>query len=158
MGYEFSGKVVEAYYTDSELKNVSIIYKKGEDTLEYHVTSDPKDGRWLALLEEVSAEQIENFTKAKHEKHRDLFRIAFEDYAARINMPGSHSTEMQIYDAVKKILDFDPSNSALAEDLFKIKLAIFDNVAVKASDNKDIKTNIRRATTPLEALVAYSKL
>ena len=47
---------------------------------------------------------------------------------------------------------------ALKQNLFKVKLAIFDHELVKESDNKDVKTAIRSSTTPLEALMEFSKL
>ena len=53
------------------------------------------------------------------------------------------------------IFEFDPENTAHKEELFKMKLKMFENEVVKSSKKRKAKTEIRKAETPLEALKAY---
>jgi hypothetical protein len=66
--------------------------------------------------------------------------------------------ELETYNFISALINWDLEDSTKAEDLFKVKLAIFDHELVKASDNKDVKTAIRRSSSPLEALMEFSKL
>ena len=53
------------------------------------------------------------------------------------------------------IFDFDPENTQHKEQLFKLKLKMFDQSVVKKSKAKTKKAEIRKAETPLEAVAAY---
>jgi|TARA_R110000851_G_scaffold56741_3_gene132421 hypothetical protein len=161
MEFEFSGKIIEVYYTDPELSSAAVVYREGETAVDYFVTVDIEDPRWLSVLEEVSLEEIDQCTRDRHESHRDLFREAFEDYAERNIMRNTKNNaprELETYNFISALINWDPEDGTKAEDLFKVKLAIFDHELVKESDNKDVKTAIRRSTTPLEALMEFSKL
>jgi hypothetical protein len=156
MEFEFSGKVIEVYYTDPELSTAAVVYKEGDAAVDYFVSVDNRDDRWLSVLEEVTLEQIDHWTRDRHEAHRDVFRAAFEDYAGRVDMKVER--ELDVYLLTGIMLNFDTTDVAHNNELFKVKLAIFDTEIVKASDRKDVKTEIRVAKTPLKAIIAYSKL
>ena len=163
MSYDFSGKVQEAYYTDPELSTVAVIYVDNGQTVQFDVTVDSDDPRWIALLNEVTIEEIDIYTRSFHEQHRAVFREAFEDYASRNNIgnvitDANSNSAPDLYKLVTHLLNFNNDDGKKSEDLFKIKLAIFDHELVKASNNKEVKTAIRRATTPVDALAEFSKL
>ena len=175
--FPFVGQIVEAYYTDPELKHVSIIYnyKVPEDGVHTDSTGKPNGGktastvynimieenddpRLLALLEEFSWDSIDECTRNRHEKHRQEFRDAFHRYAVQNNMYG-HGSDGGDADesqgSLNIIFEFDPENTAHKEELFKMKLKMFENEVVKSSKKRKAKTEIRKAETPLEALKAY---
>jgi hypothetical protein len=162
MEFEFSGKIIEVYYTDPELSSAAVVYREGETAVDYFVTVDVEDPRWLSVLEEITLEEIDQCTRDRHEAHRDLFREAFEDYAERNIMRNTANNnaprELEVYNFISTLINWDTEDGTKAEDLFKVKLAIFDHELVKASDNKDVKTAIRRSSSPLEALMEFSKL
>ena len=54
------------------------------------------------------------------------------------------------------IFDFDPDNYQHKEELFKLKLKMFEQDVVKNSKAKTKKTAIRKAETPAEAISAYN--
>ena len=159
MTYPFNGSVIEAYFTDPDLKNVTVIYE-GQDSegdtkaFEYNMTSDADDPRFAALLEDVSYDQIDTWTRSRHERHREQFREAFQDYADRTNLTASDSTY-----AMERFLDFFFAfdEEAHKEDLFKLKLAVFDKEHVRESTNKKLKTSIRKSSSPEEVFRHYKK-
>ena len=51
--------------------------------------------------------------------------------------------------------DFDSENYQHKEELFKLKLKMFEQDVVKNSKAKTKKTAIRKAETPLEVISAY---
>ena len=58
---------------------------------------------------------------------------------------------------MKSILNFDPDDAQCKEMLFTLKVEIFETQKVKQSTDKQKKSNLRSAQTPLELLVAYNE-
>ena len=64
---------------------------------------------------------------------------------------------MQNFDSVMEfVINYDPKKQA--EQLFSLKLKIFEKDVVKDSNDNDIKTVIRQAKTPLDVLLAYREI
>ena len=83
--YPFSGKIVEAYYTNPELDTVCILYSDGDVNREYYVVVDEEDHQFQALLTEWSYESLDECTRNKNEQVRQEFRDAFHQYATEHN-------------------------------------------------------------------------
>ena len=174
----FSGKIVDAYYSDPELKFIEIIYEADEqqkeagvDLLSHALTVDDKDQQYNDLLEEWTLNQIDDATKARNEQYRDEFRIAFHNYATEHNLyqhgnPDTHNAVLDknfLKETVGQqatfdvIFDFDPDNEVHKEQLFKLKLKMFEQPHVDEIKSRKNKTELRKAETPLDAIVVYSK-
>jgi len=156
--FAFCGRIVEAYYANAELDTVQIMWSDGEKNREYHLKVDENDDQFQALLKEYSYESLDETTRAKNEAGRQLFRDAFHRYAMQNNMFSSgelpqNSEEFQ--GSLDLMFEFDPENDEQKEALFKLKLKIFEQEEVKKSRKKKAKTDIRKAETPIEAIVAY---
>ena len=54
------------------------------------------------------------------------------------------------------IINYDPKKQA--EQLFSLKLKIFEKDQVKDYNDNDIKAKIRQAKTPLDVLLAYKEI
>ena len=143
--FPFVGQIVEAYYTDPELKHVSIIYnyKVPEDGVHNIMIEENDDPRLLALLEEFSWDSIDECTRNRHEKHRQEFRDAFHRYATENNMyghgPDSGGDADESQGSLNLIFEFDPENTEHKEELFKMKLRMFENEVVKSSKKRKAK-------------------
>ena len=152
--FVFCGRIVEAYYTNAEQDSVSILWSDGEKNRDYHIKVDEEDDQFKALLAEFSYESIDQCTLAKNELGRQWWRDAFNDYAEqnlKSDVPEERQSDLSI------IFDFDPENSEHKEGLFKLKLQMFEQDIVKNSKSKVAKAAIRKAPTPIEAIVAYKK-
>jgi hypothetical protein len=177
--FPFVGSIIEAYYTNSELNSIEIIYNyvvpnDGVHTAADGVTPnggelastsfhigpvDAKDARMKALLEEFSWESIDECTKAKNEVDRQVFRDSFHRYAKENNMYQETTEESQeVQGSLDILFDFDAENADHKEVLFKLKLKIFEQESVKNSKKRKAKTEIRKAKTPVEAIRAYATL
>ena len=177
--FPFVGQVVEAYYTDPDLKHICIVYnyKVPEDGVHTDAQGNPNGGktattvyniaiesntepRLLALLEEFSWESIDECTRSRHEKHRQEFRDAFHRYATQNNMYGhgmdTNFDQDEVQGSLNLIFEFDPEDTEQKEELFKLKLKMFENEVVKSSRKRKAKTEIRKAETPIQALKAYA--
>ena len=78
---------------------------------------------------------------------------------------GTTEVSFSKQNVVQKASDIEKAEKAKAKTqkvLFKLKLKMFEQDAVKESDNsaivKTLKKEIRTSKTPLEALVIYSEL
>ena len=148
--YPFSGKIVEAYYTNPELDTVSIIWSDGKKVREYYVVVDEKDHQFQALLKEFDYNSLDECTRKKHEAHREEFRKAFNNYASRNS---SRLEEQQ--SNFNLLFDFDPEDNNHKEQLFKLKLKMFEQDVVKNSKARTKKTALRTAKTPFAVIAAY---
>ena len=157
--FPFSGRIVEAYYSNPELNTVAVMWSDGERNREYYINVDEEDDQFQALLKEWSYESLDECTRNRNEATRQEFRDAFHNYATDNNLyqhgnPDGRRVETRA--DLDIIFDFDPDNYQHKEELFKLKLKMFEQDAVKNSKAKTKKTAIRKAETPAEAISAYN--
>ena len=177
----FSGRIVDAYYSNPELTTIELLYEadeiqqeKGLELISHHLTVNEEDDQFKDLLKEWSYEQLDESTKTRNEQYRDEFRIAFHNYATEHGLyqhgnPDTHNeTLSKVYEAPRTpddlvqgsmdmIFNFDEEDETHKEDLFKLKLKMFEQEHVENSKSKSHKTDIRKAKTPAEAIAAYQK-
>jgi len=151
--YPFSGKIIEAYYTNPESDTVSIIWSDDKKAREYYVVVDEEDHQFQALLSEFDYDSLDECTQKRHEAHREEFRKAYINYAKQ-NELYNYNEEKQ--DSLDLIFNFDSENNEHKEELFKLKLKIFEQDVVKNSKAKTKKTAVRRTKTLLEAIILYN--
>tara|TARA_Y100000782_G_C10015905_1_gene194889 strand:+ start:175 stop:561 length:387 start_codon:yes stop_codon:yes gene_type:complete len=123
----------------------------------HHLTVDENDSQFQDLLKEWSYEQIDEATKARNEQYRDEFRMAFHNYAMEHDLYGHGDNKDLIQGSINLIFDFDPEDEKQKEDLFKLKLKMFEQPQVEKSKSRKLKSDIRKAITPLETILAYTK-
>ena len=148
--FAFCGRIIEAYYTNPELDNVAIMWSDGEKNREYYVVVDEEDDQFQALLKEFDYNSLDECTRKRHEIHREEFRKAFNNYASRNS---SRLEEQQ--SNFNLLFDFDPEDNNHKEQLFKLKLKMFEQDVVKNSKARTKKTALRTAKTPLETIEVY---
>jgi len=179
--FAFCGRIVEAYYSNPELDTVAIMWSDGEKNREYYVVVDEEDDQFQALLKEWSYESLDECTRGRNEQTRQEFRDAFQRYATEQGLYGFGNPDNQIktvtefveveIDSVKEVekvttknpqdtvgellFTYDPEISQHKEELFKLKLKMFEQDVVKNSKAKTKKTAIRKAETPVEVISAY---
>ena len=163
----FSGKIINAYYTNSEHNTVCVMWSDGELAREHYVVVDEDDTQFQELLEEWSYDSLDQATQQYHDNVGQEFKDAFERYAIRNNLYGysevgsvprpQDDDEVLRGDLETLILNFDEENTEQKEQLFKLKLKLFEEDVVKSSKKRTAKTDLRKAETPVEAIAAYAK-
>ena len=160
--FAFCGRIVEAYYSNPELNTVAILWSDGEKNREYYVNVDEEDDQFNALLKEWSYESLDECNRNKHEATRQEFRDAFHEYAKDNNLythgdPDAHTAKNKtdLQGSLDFIFDFDPENFEHKEELFKLKLKIFEQDVVKNSKAKAKKTTLRKAENFVAVISAY---
>ena len=163
----FSGKIINAYYTNQNHDTVCVMWSDGQVAREHYVVVDENDGQFKELLEEWSYDSLDKATKQFTDNVSQEFKDAFERYAIRNNLYGysedgsvprpQDDDEVLRGDLETLILNFDEENTEQKEQLFKLKLKLFEEDVVKSSKKRTAKTDLRKAETPVEAIAAYAK-
>ncbi len=160
---EFSGKIIEAYFSNNEKDTICIMWNNdasGKEVLEeFYVQTDPDNAYFKSLLKEVSLEEIEEQTQ----KRAVVYMEEIKRLAKRWSLSEPKDIDPKSIDKrvgtriIKLICDFDKDDKELQELMFRLKLRIFEQDAVKNSKNADGKAMIRKAEEPIEVLMAYAE-
>ena len=139
MAYLWSDKIVDYYYSNPELDTVAVLWKDPDDglTREHYIKVDESDEQWRDFVAEVSYDDINSRTEERHEHFREEFREAFRLWTDRPenNMTAEYTpVNESIHDF---ILNYDPKDVKQKEEMFKLKLKIFDQEIVKNSKLAD---------------------
>jgi hypothetical protein len=149
MSYLWTDKITDYYFSNPELNTVAVLWTDPEDNLvrEHYIQVDESDEQWRDFVKEVSYEDIDKRTLVRHEEFREEFREAFRNYAQREDV------------IIDFISEFDNTDADQKEQLFKLKLKIFEQDVVKNSGSddkfKNAKTFIRKVDNPIAALLGY---
>ena len=149
----FSGKIIEAYYTDANNTTVEVIYKEGEKAINHYLSTDMSHPDFKDLIREYPVTKIADTTISRNkEAYRQLNRVVEAKLKQKVE-----DKPMQNFDSVMEfVVNYDPKKQA--EQLFSLKLKIFEKDVVKDSNDNDTKTVIRQAKTPLDVLLAYREI
>lgn len=149
----FSGKIIEAYYTDANNTTIEVIYKEGEKAINHYLSTDMSHPDFKDLIKEYPVTKIADTTISRNkEAYRQLNRVVEAKLKQKVE-----DKPMQNFDSVMEfVINYDPKKQA--EQLFSLKLKIFEKDVIKDSNDNDTKTVIRQAKTPLDVLLAYREI
>jgi len=149
----FSGKIIEAYFANSENNTVEVIYEDGKRAINHYLPVDYNNEDFKDLISEYNTDKIAEATIARNRKYaQQLSDLVDQGIKSKTDV----KQRISIEDFVECILKFDPNDTQCKEMLFTIKVEIFETEKVKSSTDKDKKSQLRSAKTPLELLVAYN--
>ena len=163
MAYLWSDKVTDFYYSNPESDTVAVLWTDPDDgvTREHYIKVDEEDGQWRDFVAEFSYEEINRRSDVRNENFREEFREAFRSWAQRedVDFGDSNSTNKFEDVIINFISEFDNTDADQKEQLFKLKLNIFEQDVVKDSGSddkfKNAKTFIRKVDNPMDALLGY---
>jgi len=153
-----------AYFIDNERKNIEILikrpdFKPGNLSLEsYIIPFNEDNGEYKKLLEMCSLDQL-------HENTWEKKKVEREDYVMQVKkIAEEEGLIKQIVENVDSdffilMFDFLLSNKQEHIDrLFNFKIHLFEQDIVKNCKDEDIKSSIRKAKTPIEALKYFLQI
>ena len=163
MSYLWTDKITDYYYSNPELNTVAVLWTDPDDNLvrEHYIQVDESDEQWRDFNKEVSYDDIDKRTQVRHEEFREQFREAFRDWAQRedVDFNDANSTNKFEDVIINFLSEFDNTNADQKEQLFKLKLKIFEQDIVKNSESadkfKNAKTFIRKSESPMDVLLGY---
>ena len=162
----FTGKKIEMhvihYRTEDEIKNDSTIleaplYKAFHESPFNDVSIiDRETGRYLDAMDKTH-EAFTAFRKSFNAHEQRLFEEWKAERSNGIKEPENtnfvQNSEIEEPRSVWELL-----SEATTEDLFKFKLDIFEQEVVQNSENRELRSKIRKAKSICEVCAAYQQL
>ena len=148
---------VSARFVDTTHNTVESLWRDNNDPTTIrieNVVRDEKRTKWKNLLKNVTLEQIlRNTFDYNEQDEKELKDFAKSIYPPEV-ITEVHERTVEIE---KKWFDFEKLiNSELSEEeLFKLKVLIFENEVLKKSNDRKLKTKIRKSKDPLEILSLF---
>ena len=153
----FSGKIIEAYYSNSENDTVEVIYKQGEQAINHYLKVDFNDQDFKDLIKEYDTDKIAGSTIARNRNYaRQLSEMV--DAGIRAKTDKKEKVKVSVDDFIDSIINFKSGDKQSAETLFALKVKIFESDKVKSCNDKDLKSSLRSAKTPVEIISLYNKI
>ena len=153
-----------AYFIDNNRENIEVLIKKEDfrpgnlSVMSIVIPFNEENDQYKKLLEMCSLDQL-------HENTWEKKKIEREDYVMQVKkIAEEEGLIKQIVENVDSdffilMFDFLLSNKQEHIDrLFNFKIHLFEQDIVKNCKDEDIKSNIRKAKTPIEALKYFLQI
>lgn len=154
----FSGKIIEAYYTNKEKNTIEVIYKDGEKAISHYLTYDPLHPDFQDLLKEYGSENLLNTTTNRLNGYRSQLKKVVSDYQQGALKVAEDEVKDLRNNFFNSLISFDSENQKHLEYLFTLKLKVFELDNVKISADQEKKDLIRNSKTILEVLTVLKDI
>jgi len=151
----FSGKIIEAYYANSENDTVEVIYKQGEKAINHYLKVDFNNQDFKDLIKEYDTDKIAESTIARN---RNYAKQLSDMIDTGIKSKTDVKQKVSIEEYIDSMLNFNSSDKQSAEVLFALKVKVFENDKVKSCNDKDLKSSLRSAKTPVDLISIFKKI
>ena len=149
----FTGNIIEAYYANPENTAVEVIYKDGDRAINHYMLVDMTHNDFRDLIEEYPMSKLADSTIQRNKNTMgQLARLVDSKVQEKLD----DKPLKDFNSALEFIINYDPKKQA--EELFSLKLKIFDLEIIKDHKGNEEKKLIRQAKTPLEVLMAYKDI
>jgi uncharacterized protein (DUF1330 family) len=154
----FSNKIVDVYYTDESLSNVTILYnyeKDGETLVgEYRLLVDETEEQFQDLMKEVTYQDIEISTIELHKKYNNEMKSIINDETRRLAREDVRAEFLGMDEETFKII-FEYDSETHADELFKCKMYLF-SLDILRNGSKTFRSKMRKAENILELCKLFS--
>ena len=151
----FNGNIIEAYYANSDNDTIEVIYKQGEKAINHYLRVDYKNKDFKDLIEEYDTDKIAASTIARN---RQYAKQLSEMVDLGIKSKTDIKQRVSVEEYIDSMLNFNSSNKQSAEILFALKVKVFENDKVKSCNDKDLKSSLRSAKTPVDLISVFKKI
>ena len=146
----FSGKIIEASYTNEAKDTVEIVYKEGKKAVVYYLQINHSHPDTIDLIKEYSLDKVQETTTAKIKQYNDEIKEAnkldLQKLTDELKIKANNFTNWYEF-----MFHFDKKNPNHMNYLFEMKLKLFDEEKVKKMP-EDKKNLIRDSLNPLEII------
>ena len=146
----FSGKIIEASYTNEAKDTVEIVYKEGTKAVVYYIQINHNHPDTIDLIKEYSLDKVQETTTTKIKQYNDEIKEAnkldLQKLTDELKVKANNFTNWYEF-----MFHFDKKNPNHMNYLFEMKLKLFDEEKVKKMP-EDKKNLIRDSLNPLEII------
>lgn len=161
----FPRGIIEALFIDEAATAVRIAHynkdvgEEDRELIQDVVQVDPESPMYQDLMKLTTLEEIDEDT-IEHTKNRINEWKQFEAFQKSLTEEPSIPPPIEVDESdwkLDKLLDTVTTNFT-KEDLFALKLQVFESDIVKNSKDRETRSLIRKAKTPLDVLVHYQQM
>jgi len=143
-----------AYFIDNERQNIEI-ESTSEDKKQVISTIIPYDQnnpQFIALSKFMNIDELHESTYERNKKNRELFEQSVIDIAKRDGLVfDQHKLDTKFYPTLVEAIF---NNNENEDELFALKIALFELDTIRDSSDEEAKKKIRQATNKINALQA----
>jgi hypothetical protein len=145
---------VTASFIDNERNNIEVLLKRDnpDEVTPYIIEVDEDSSDYQDLLKLVSIEDLHEITHEKKKAEGHEFKALALEYAKASGLVEKENQleKRKSWPAIVNTV-FDNSDES-EEDLFALKLALFEVEKIRSSKNAAVKTQLRKSKTKFEVL------
>jgi hypothetical protein len=145
--------LITAYFIDVKKENIEMVLKS-EDQKNTYVEVTPFDEnneQYKILTKIISLDQIHEITYKRIKEERRLFEKQMIDIAKKEGLIlENNKIDTKFFNLLVKIIFEEKSEDK--EELFTLKIALFELDKIKNSKNTELKTKLRKAQTIYDTL------
>lgn len=146
----FTGKIIEASYTNESKDTIEIVYKEDEKAIVYYIETNHSHPDFQDLIKDYSLDKIQETTTEKIKQYNDKLKEAnktdLKKLTDELKVKANNFTNWYEF-----MFHFDKKNPNHMNYLFEMKLKLFDEQKVKQMP-EDKKNLIRDSLNPLEII------
>ena len=151
----FSGKIIEAYYSNSENDTVEVIYKEGEQAINHYLKVDFKNQDFKDLIEEYDTDKIAAATIIRNRQYAKQLSDMI-DQGIKVKTDVKQKVSVEEY--IDSMISFNSEDNQSVEILFALKVKIFEQDKVKNCKDKELLKQLRSSKNPVELISVFSKI
>lgn len=152
----FSGKIIEAYYTDQQKSTIEVIYKEGEKAFSHYLKHDNSHPDFIDLVKEYDIEALTTTTIKRLNNYRNQLKNTISDYQQKALQKVEDELKSVRDLFFNSMLNFNVEDQKHLEILYTFKLRAFETDKIKNSTNEDLKTQLRSSVTIGEAIKIFN--
>jgi len=149
--------LITAYFIDAKKENIEMVLKSGDQKNTYvEVTPfDENNEQYKILTKIISLDQIHEITYKRIKEERRLFEKQMIDIAKKEGIIlDNHKLDTKFFPLLVDTI-FNDENE---DELFALKIALFELDKIKKAPNDDKKKKLRLAKTKVQTLEAAFEL
>ena len=149
---------VDAYFIDNERQNIEILATNEDKTKVFPtiIPFDENNDMFRSLKTVMSVDELHERTYQKKKEERILFEEQLKRIAKKDGtLMSSDTKQKEFFPTVVKAIVNNPDNE---DDLFALKLALFEVDEIRDSEDTQLKSAIRKGKTKAEVLLNALKI
>ncbi len=149
---------VDAYFIDNERQNIEILSTNEDKTKVFPtiIPFDENNDMFRSLKTVMSVDELHERTYQKKKEERILFEEQLKRIAKKDGtLMSSDTKQKDFFPTVVKAIVNNPDNE---DDLFALKLALFEVDEIRDSEDTELKSAIRKGKTKAEVLLNALKI
>ena len=147
---------VEASFIDTERKNIEVLTKSddGKSVIPTIIPFDETNHMFKELMDIKTLDELHEDTHNKKKLEGELYKEQAIAFAKEAGLVAGESKT----DIVTKLIEYITKNTNNEDDLFALKLGLFEVTEIKDSEDIELKKSLRQSKTKAEVLLNALKI